>query len=394
MWRNKNGNFIKCLRTDRGGEYNSIEFNEFCKENGIKRQLTTAYTPQQNGVAERKNRTIMNMVRAILSEKEVPKSFWADAVQWANHVLNISPTTIDKDMTPKEAWSGNKPSVEHFRVFGCVGYAHVPEVKRTKLDDRSVKCVMIGYSSESKAYKMFDPIEKKAHISRDVIFEEEKKWNWDENYMADQSIELEWEDEYECHENENEGEEIEPEEPEEVPDQTENPPSPTQAATVGTIATTSRVRRPPVWADDYTSGEDLSDIGDEANMAMMVAFMVISDPTNFNEAIRHSQWKEAMDAEIRAIEKNHTWSLVSLPEGAKAIGVKWIYKTKFNELGEVDKLKARLVVKGYSQEYGIDYTEVFAPVARMDTVRMIISVAAQQGWGIYQLDVKSAFFTW
>ena len=387
----QSGNFIKCLRTDRGGEYNSIEFKEFCKENGIKRQLTTAYTPQQNGVAERKNRTIMNMVRAILSEKEVPKSFWADAVQWANHVLNRSPTTIVKDMTPEEAWSGNKPSVEHFRVFGCVGYAHVPEVKRTKLDDRSVKCVMIGYSSESKAYKMFDPIEKKAHISRDVIFEEEKKWNWDESYLADQSIELEWEDEYECHENENEGEEIEAEEPEEVPDQTENPPSPTQAATVGTIATTSRVRRPPVWADDYTSGEDLSDTGDEANMAMMVAFMVISDPTNFNEAIRHSQWKEAMDAEIRAIEKNHTWSLVSLPEGAKAIGVKWIYKTKFNELGEVDKLKARLVVKGYAQEYGIDYTEVFAPVARMDTVRMIIAVAAQRGWGIYQLDVKSAF---
>lgn len=98
-----------------------------------------------------------------------------------------------------------------------------------------------------------------------------------------------------------------------------------------------------------------------------------------------------MDSEIASIEKNQTWSLVTLPDGAKEIGVKWIYKTKLNELGEVDKFKARLVVKGYAQEYGIDYTEVFAPVARMDIVRMIIAMAAQRGWGIYQLDVKSAF---
>lgn len=180
--KKQSGNFIKCLRTDRGGEYNSTEFKEFCKEHGIKQQLTTAYTPQQNGIAERKKRTIINMGRAVLLEKEIPKSLWADAVQWANHVLNRSPTMIVKDMTPEEAWSGNKPSIEHFRIFGCIGYVHVLDVKRTKLDDKSVKCVMIGYSNESKAYKMFDPIEKKAHISRDVIFEEENKWDWDISY--------------------------------------------------------------------------------------------------------------------------------------------------------------------------------------------------------------------
>lgn len=122
-----------------------------------------------------------------------------------------------------------------------------------------------------------------------------------------------------------------------------------------------------------------------------LAFMCILDPTSFQEASSHLKWKQAMDAEIVSIERNQTWSLTALPDEAKAIGVKWIYKTKLNELGEVDKLKARLVVKGYAQEYGVDYTEVFAPVARMDTVRMIIAVAAQRGWNIYQLDVKSAF---
>ena len=98
-----------------------------------------------------------------------------------------------------------------------------------------------------------------------------------------------------------------------------------------------------------------------------------------------------MDEEIKSIEKNQTWNLVVLPAGAKKIGVKWIYKTKLNESGEVDKYKARLVVKDYTQEHRIDYTEV-APVAIMDTVRMIISFAAQEGWKLYQLDVKSTFF--
>lgn len=103
----------------------------------------------------------MNMVRAVLSEKEVPKTFWPDAVQWQNHVLNMSPTLIVKDMTPEEAWTGRKPSIEHFRIFGCIGHVHVPDVKRTKLDDKRLKCVLLGFSSESKAFKMFDPVEKK-----------------------------------------------------------------------------------------------------------------------------------------------------------------------------------------------------------------------------------------
>lgn len=96
------GLFIKFLRTHRGGEFNSEEFNEFCKQNGIKRQLTTAYT-QQNGVAERKNRTVMNMVRSMLSEKKIPKNFWPEAVNWTMYVLNRCPTLAVKNITPEEA---------------------------------------------------------------------------------------------------------------------------------------------------------------------------------------------------------------------------------------------------------------------------------------------------
>ena len=135
------GGLIKCLRSDRGGEFTSFEFNEFWMEHGIKRQLTAAYTPQQNGVAERKNRMIMNLVRCLLMEKLVPKEFWPEAVNWAVYLMNRSPTIAVRDRTPEEAWSNLKPSVKHCRVFGCVAYAHNHDHKRKKLDDKSIKCV-------------------------------------------------------------------------------------------------------------------------------------------------------------------------------------------------------------------------------------------------------------
>jgi hypothetical protein len=115
------------------------------------------------------------------------------------------------------------------------------------------------------------------------------------------------------------------------------------------------------------------------------------DPSTFEEAVKSKKWRDAMNKEIEAIERNETWVLTTLPEGVNSIGVKWIFKTKLNESGEIDKCKARLVAKGYAQQYGIDYTEVYAPVARLDTIRLIIALAAQEGWSIFQLDVKSVF---
>ena len=97
-----------------------------------------------------------------------------------------------------------------------------------------------------------------------------------------------------------------------------------------------------------------------------------------------------MKEEIHAIEKNDTW-LTMLPNGQKAIGVKWVYKIKRNADGEIDRYKARLVAKGYKQKYRVDYEEFFAPIARLDTVRMIISLATHHSWMIYQLDGKSVF---
>ena len=186
------GSSIRGLRTDRGGEFTSQEFNNFCNENGICRQLTASYTPQQNGVAERRNRTIMNMVRSMLSEKKIPKTFWPEAVNWTMHVLNRSPTFAVKNQTPEEAWSGVKPSVEYFKVFGCVSHVHVPDSKRKKLDDKSLSCVLLGVSEESKAYRLYEPVSQKILVSRDVVFEEDRSWDWDKKHKEAILDDLEW----------------------------------------------------------------------------------------------------------------------------------------------------------------------------------------------------------
>ncbi|KAJ0566009.1 putative RNA-directed DNA polymerase [Helianthus annuus] len=401
---NETGHYVKCLRSDRGGEFTSQEFNIFCEKEGIQRQLTAAYTPQQNGVAERRNRTLINMVRCLLAEKEMPKHFWAEAVVWACHVLNrcIS-RSLDK-MVPEEIWTGVKPSVGHFRVFGSVGYAHVPVQLRTKLDDKSHKCIFLGVSIESKAYRLYDPITKKLVISRDVIFDEGGKWDWNLSKEEKQELVIEEEDSRGNQEvpvvnspltednpevettttavqNEAVPQDINEGTVEESDAEIQTGGSHTPSRSTG--PTTARTRKTPAWMKDYYTS-----CADEESLAM---YSALEDPASYEEAAKEDKWVAAMKTEIEAIERNHTWELVDPEPGVKPIGVKWIFKTKLNEKGEVEKYKARLVVKGYAQKQGVDYTEVFAPVARWDTIRMFLAIAAKRRWTVYQLDVKSAF---
>jgi len=140
-------------------------------------------------------------------------------------------------------------------------------------------------------------------------------------------------------------------------------------------STEERNRRVLVWMRDYTTRECLSEEDNEAHLIVHAT----TNPIHYEDALKSEKWRHAMDLEIEAINKNGTWELTELPEGGKKIGVKWIYKTKFIENGDVDKYKARLVVKGYTQQHGVDYTEVFAPVARMETICLVVALAAQRG---------------
>ncbi|XP_037497309.1 uncharacterized protein LOC119371385 [Jatropha curcas] len=292
---NETGFFVKILHTDRAGEFTSQEFNDFYDNNGIKRQLTAAYTPQQNGIAECKNRTIMNMVRSMLSEKKVPNSFWLEAVNWTTHVLNR------------------------------------------------------GISEESKAYRIYDPISQRIIISRDVVFEEDKQWEWEKQHEQSIVCDLEWEDD-EVQENNDQ-------EPYFVPEQVESDDndaevtmslSDSDSSSSNSSATSNleRTRMPPVWMNDYGTGEGLSE--GEANMVLYANI----GPIHFEDAVKDEKWRQAMDVEMEAIKK------------------KW-------HMG-VDRFAGRRKIN-------------WSKMACMETIRLVIALAAQKGWPIYQFDVKSAF---
>ena len=169
---------IKTLRSDKGGEFTSEDFSKHCLEHGIKRQLTTPYSPHQNGVVERKNRTVISMVRAMLKAKDLPRELWGEAVSTAIYILNRYSTKALQGKSPHEKWTGRKPSVDHMRTFGSIVHVKNTKGHLNKLEDKSQPMVFIGYELGTKGYKCFDPVNFKVIISRDVIFEEGEKWTW------------------------------------------------------------------------------------------------------------------------------------------------------------------------------------------------------------------------
>lgn len=170
------GEAIRTLRTDRGGEFTSLEFQSYCEKSGIQRHLTAPYTPQQSGVVERRNRTLLEMTRSNLKHMEVPNYMWGEAVRHSAYLINRIATKTLISQTPYEALKKRKPNVEHLRVFGCVAYAKTEAVNMKKLDNRSRTLVHLGTEPGSKAYRLFDPTSQKIVVSRDVVFDESKKW--------------------------------------------------------------------------------------------------------------------------------------------------------------------------------------------------------------------------
>ena len=166
---------LKTLRTDNGGEYVSSEFGDYLKSEGIRHERTIPKTPEQNGVAERMNRTLVEAVRSMLTDAKLSHSFWAEAVSTAVYLKNRSPTKALKDMTLFEAWTKEKPRIEHLRVFGCDAYAHIPKDERKKLASKSKKCIFVGYGELVKGYRLYDPNQRRVIYSRDVQFNEKRK---------------------------------------------------------------------------------------------------------------------------------------------------------------------------------------------------------------------------
>uniref|UniRef100_A0A2N9IGQ9 CCHC-type domain-containing protein n=1 Tax=Fagus sylvatica TaxID=28930 RepID=A0A2N9IGQ9_FAGSY len=343
---NQTGRKIKCLRTDNGTEYRDGDFLKFCEEYGIKRHFTVRKTPQQNGVAERLNRTITETARCLR-------------------------VALDGKVA-EEVWTGQEVNYSFMRIFGCPAYVYISGEDRSKLDPKSKKCIFLGFKKGVKGYKLWDPVAQKVVISRDVVFDEKsmtKAFKEEKSQAAESSnnigrstvqVEL---DELESQSNE------EPHSNDQEQDSTRSDRP-------------KRNKRPPV----RYGFEDL------VSYALLTSS---EDPSTFQEAIESSEkdkWMEAMVEENESLSKNKTWELTELPKGKKPIGCKWVFKKKeaVSEK-EGERFKARLVAKGYSQRHGIDYDEVFSPVVRHTSIRAVLALVADQDLELEQLDVKTAF---
>ena len=363
---NFTGQRVKTLRTDNGGEFTSKSFQAHLKACGIRHELTVPKTPEQNGVAERLNRTLVETTRAMLLDAKLPHDFWAEAISTTAYLRTRSPTSAVEGTTPHEAWYGKKPRVEHLRVFGCAAYVHVQKDERRKLDPKTEKCVLLGYGSVQKGYRVYDHLTQKVFYSRNVKFNEK----------------------------ETERPLVEEEEPAKRPlilDSVDESQSDGERGDQGESSTDAA---PPAAAEPppRRSSRERKSVDyygfPEAHLT------IHCEPTTFDEATacpEKSNWKEAMGKEMKSLKHNEVWELTTLPPGKRVIGCKWVYKVKTNSDGSFERYKARLVARGFDQKFGSDYDETFCPVVHMESLRTLIALSTQRGLELYHVDVHTAF---
>jgi transposase InsO family protein len=367
------GKTLKCIRSDNGGEFRG-PFSQYCRSHGIRHERTVPKTPQHNGVAERMNRTIIERIRCMLSHAKLPKTFWGEALQTAVHLINMSPSVPLNGEVPNKHWSGKNVSYGYLKVFGCKAFVHIPRDERSKLDSKAKECIFLGYGNEEFGYRLWDPVDKKIIRSRDVVFFEDQTIE-DINKHKKEPIneypvnldpipQQATNDDGEIQDNNNGAEH-----------EVQVPPEPTVEPQ---LRRSTREHRP---STRYTPHE----------------YVVLTDggePECYEEAMEHDhkkEWLKAMQEEIKSLHENHTYDLVALPKGRRALKNKWVYRLKTEENKSQPRYKARLVVKGFGQKKGIDFEEIFSPVVKMSSIRVVLGLAASLNLEIEQLDVKTAF---
>jgi hypothetical protein len=327
-------------------------------------------------------------------------------------ILNRSPTQSVEGKTPYEVWHGEKPSVHYLRTFGCVAHVKQGSKHLGKLEDRNTMIVFIRYESGSKAWRFYNPVTRRVHVSHDAIFEEDCAWDWSEEDVGDdEPFKMEYV--VAGGVQPSTGNMARPRSPPVLPlkpaggvpvsargEAAHTPPVPEDPGAVEYVS--PPVGTPDIDEDAYGAPLHFRSLADlmggapqhngfdtQLREAMLVA--IGDEPATANEALKTEEWRATMMEELGSIKENKTWSFVDLQRGQKAIGLKWVFKLKHDEHGDVVKHKARLVAKGYVQRQGVDFDEVFAPVARMEYVRVMIILAAHLNWSVHHMDVKSAF---
>lgn len=413
---NQFNTMVKILRSDNGIEF---QMPEFYQSKGIVHQLSCVETPQQNSVVERKHQHLLNVARALRFQANLPLFFWGECVLSAAHIINRIPTPILSNKTPFECLFSVLPQFSHLRVIGCLCFVSTLHRNRSKFDPRAKPCLFIGYPYNIKGYKLFDLSTHSVFVSRDVVFHEtifpyHSSFTTSNPHFHDIVLPVPFSDgdiPSSSSSNLNPVTSIPDSIADIVPDSgIDHVPDSTLLP-----RQSSRIKCKPRYLQDFhcqlatsslsppvhypsTSGNPfaLSSVLSYNNLSSSYKHYVLSisssiEPKYYHEAVQHSCWRDAMQAEIKALEDNDTWTLMPLPPTKTPIGCKWVFKIKHNSDGSIERHKARLVAKGFTQCEGLDYFETFSPVAKLTTVRCLLALAAINNWYLHQLDVNNAF---
>ncbi|KAI3697749.1 hypothetical protein L6452_30846 [Arctium lappa] len=345
----------------------------------------------------------------------IPKYLWGEVVLTACYLINRLPSKVLGFQTPvsalKKAFSLFQVSSLQPKIYGCKAFVHSRNLGQSKLDPRAQKCVFIGYSSTQKGYKCYSPTMRRVFVSKDVTFFESEPYFspthlQGENLSEDESLNgLLEPNTFPDNQPEHEVPDIPlpifdiPEiQPLPIPENSQQHP---ELLVYSRRHNSNRIEKSKTQHCQDSAPENYSN-----EVQMSAATNVnnnedlpicppktkpVETPRNVEEALSSPKWKAVVCEEITALKNNDTWELTDLPSGKKAVGCKWLFTTKYNSDGSVNRHKARLVAKGYTQTHGIDYQETFAPMAKLNTVRVLLSLAANLDWPLMQLDVKNAF---
>ena len=506
------------FRSDNPRDYVNSTLTTFFQTHGIVHKTTCPYAPQQNGVAERKFRHVLETSRSILFHMHVPKFFWGEAVLTAIHLINRLPSRVLDHSTPIDCLQRSFPHVSlhtHLipRVFGCVCFALNQHLTLDKLDQRAIRCVFLGYSSTQKGYRCYHPPSLRFIVTKDATFDEFLPYYSPPSsapithsfspsdplqFLIPPTVSTSTHPTPQSSSPpilQSSGNTLTPEPPcLHTPVSTSTTPAPLSSSPLPSSDNTTPSHPPSLqppqpsssnslpsppssspipphvppspppnqygqkwfrrgdWhasqqrakaaasglpvapspdyslpPDPHSSSPplDLNLSADPTSSSLTLpsppspqprpppsyplanyvsshrlskpfqAFVSSIDsitlPMTVDDALSSPSWRRAMEEELQALAHNHTWDLVPLRQGKHVVGSRWVYVVKEHSNDLLERYKARVVAKGFTQKYGLDYQETFAPVAKMNTVRLLLALAAHRGWILQQYDVKNAF---
>lgn len=395
---------IVYLYCDNGREYLSNDMKDYCVEKGITYHFTVPRTPQLNGVSERMVRSITEKARSILNGANLPKLFWGEAVLTAVYLINLTPTNaIKSSKTPFEMWHNRKPQIKYLKVFGSTVYVH-DKIFKTKFDVKSWKGILMGY--EPNGYKVWNPECEKFITVRDVIVDEtnflqSRPILQPEENVVNSRVDINIDKNCKSMKSQNtdrgesdSSKSDDYESPHKIRKSNHDTIESEQINTRSVIGDDNTNSNVELRRSDRLKGRPSVPSKKFDDYLMCTQTILYDVPNSFLEIkTRHdrAQWESAIDDELNSLLLNKTWSLVPRPNGKNIVDCKWIFSIKNDEFGKPLRYKARLVARGFSQQYLIDYNETFAPVARIASFRFLIAFANQYKLLIHHMDVKTAF---